>query len=173
MDSDVAVAVKLAFDVRYPLSARSGRPTQKHGMNSLEQLVERWRIAGLKLVAPAAEAEVRATFQAVGAKATADVIALYTAVGGMLQMDDELWRLWPLDEIKAENTELSSSGVLFSDYLIASWCFRLKAIADGTSAVLVDRFDGSAPTVIAHTLDEFVCSYVADATRLLDPASFG
>jgi hypothetical protein len=61
--------------------------------------------------------------------------------------------------------------VLFSDYLIASWCFRLKVNSDGTSAVLVDYFDGSESVQITQTLNEFVRLYLADATRLVDPAS--
>uniref|UniRef100_UPI001052565D hypothetical protein n=1 Tax=unclassified Variovorax TaxID=663243 RepID=UPI001052565D len=140
-------------------------------MDHLVELVDRWRAQGVQLVPAANAAEVREAFQAASSEATPDVIALYTTLGGMQSMDKEFWRLWSLDEIKSENAEPSPDGVLFSDYLIASWCFRLKRNSDNTSSVLVDYFDGSGMVQVARTLSEFVCLYWADATRLVDPAS--
>jgi hypothetical protein len=140
-------------------------------MDCLVELVDRWKAEGLQLVPAATAAEVREAFQAVNSEATPDVVTMYTTVGGMQNMDRELWRLWSLDEIKSENATPSPDGVLFSDYLIASWCFRLKVNSDGTSAVLVDYFDGSESVQITQTLNEFVRLYLADATRLVDPAS--
>lgn len=99
------------------------------------------------------------------------MIALYTSLGGMQEMDKELWRLWPLAEIKSENATASSSGVLFSDYLINCWCYRLKANSNGTSAVLVDHFDGAEPVQVASSLEEFLSLYLIDAARLLDSAA--
>jgi hypothetical protein len=140
-------------------------------MKYLDDLIDRWHAEGLHFLPAASEVEVRNVFRAIGAEATADVITLFTSIGGMGEMDKEFWRLWTLDEIKSENTEHSPNGVLFSDYLVASWCFRLKANSDGTSAVLVDYFDGSDPVVVANTLSEFFRLYSTDATRLVDPAS--
>lgn len=137
-------------------------------MQGVGELIDRWKAENLTLVPPAPKAQILETFESLGSTATADVIALYTSLGGMREMDKALWRLWPLEEIKAENSELSSHGVLFSDYLICCWCYRLKANPDGTSSVLEDRFDGSAPRLVASTLEAFFLSYLADATRLLD-----
>jgi len=140
-------------------------------MKYLDDLIDGWHAVSLRLLPAASEVEVRKVFRAVGAEATTDVIALFTSIGGMGEMDKEFWRLWTLDEIRSENTEHSANGVLFSDYLIASWCFRLKATSDGTSAVLVDYFDGSDPVVVANTVGEFFRLYSTDATGLVDPAS--
>jgi hypothetical protein len=102
---------------------------------------------------------VQATFASLGATATSDVIELYAAIGGMENMDAEYWRHWPLPEIESENSVLSPFGILFADYLISSWCYRLKATSNETSCVYVDYFDGKEPTLVANSLREFIYSY--------------
>jgi hypothetical protein len=78
-------------------------------MKYLDDLIDRWHAEGLHFLPAASEAEVRNVFRAIGAEATADVITLFTSIGGMGEMDKEFWRLWTLDEIKSENTEHSSN----------------------------------------------------------------
>lgn len=142
-------------------------------MKYLDALIDRWHAEGVHPLPAASEVELREVFRAAGAEATADVVALFTSVGGMAHMDKELWRLWTLDEIKSENAQRSPDGGLFSDYLIASWCFRLKANSDGTGAVLLDRFDGAGPVVVAGALEEFFRLYWVDAGGLVDPGALG
>lgn len=140
-------------------------------MQAMAAVVEQWKAEGISLASPVAEAAVQRVFAKLGATATSDVVALYSAMGGMHEMDKELWCLWPLDRIEQENTEASLDGVLFADYLIDSWCYRLKNNGDGTSAVLVDPPDGSSPVQVAGSLDAFFEMYTLDAVRLLDPAA--
>jgi len=89
----------------------------------------------------------------------------------MEDMDKECWRLWPLEEVRAESATHPHDRVLFSDYLMNCWCYRLKPNTDDTSSVLVDYFDGRQPTVVASTLGEFFEAYAANATLLLDAQS--
>lgn len=140
-------------------------------MRSLIDLLERWQRQSVGILPPVAPADVRDTFAAVGSVATSDVLALYARLGGMVDMDDEYWRLWSLDEVRLENTKPSPFGVLFSDYMLSCWCYRLRPNSDDTSSVLVDYFDGREPGVVAESIAEFFDEFVADATRLLDPGS--
>jgi hypothetical protein len=99
----------------------------RRNMKSLDQLINRWKDERLALLPAASELVIRETFGSLGYSATTDVLALYTAVGGMDEMDKVSWRLWPLTEIKNENATSSSGGVLFSDFAADCWRFRLKA----------------------------------------------
>src|SRR5262245_29633397 len=117
-------------------------------MQSVSLLLQRWRDEGTVVLPPNSDAEVRETFASVGSVATADVVALYGLLGGMERPDNADWRLWPLSEVGAENTKKPSPyGVLFSDWLLACWCYRLRPIDDEVSAVLVDHFNGQEPVV--------------------------
>lgn len=140
-------------------------------MHSLIDLLKRWQPQGVGILPPVAPAVVRDTFAAVGSVATSDVLALYARLGGMEEMDDEYWRLWSLDEVRRENAQPSQFGVLFSDYMLSCWCYRLKPNSDDTSSVLVDYFDDRKPSVVAESVAEFFDSYVADPTHLLDSRS--
>lgn len=137
-------------------------------MNSLRRLVDRWLQEVRHIHPPERETAVRDAFASIGSVATTDVVELYGLIGGMDDMDQHLWRLWPLAEVKAENSAPSKRGALFSDYLIWSWCYRLQPMSPDVSAVYVDHHGGQAPTLVAASLKEFFDAYRADARRLLD-----
>lgn len=136
-------------------------------MSDIATLLDRWRQQRVVLLPPATAGTVRAAFDSLGATATTDVIALYGACGGMEQMDDEYWCLWSLEQLQKENSEPSESGVIFSDYLINSWCYRLKMVNGETSAVYVDYFDGRPPLLVAPSVSGFLAAYVVDPIGLL------
>ncbi len=81
--------------------------------------------------------------------------------------DDELWRLWPLSEVVERKSDTNECGVLFSDYLLDSWAYRVKPNDAETSSVFVDYFDGRNPLLVARTLEQFFVAYVENADRLL------
>ena len=137
-------------------------------MNALDLMISQWKLEGIELVAPSSESDVRAVFARLGFTAASDVIDLYTTIGGMRDMDRELWRLWPLEDIERENLETPSRGVLFSDHLISSWCYQLNPNLDDTSSVLINHFDGAPAKQVAATLAEFFEMYKADPVRLLN-----
>jgi hypothetical protein len=72
--------------------------------------------------------------------------------------DDGMVRLWPLKEV-TESADRSDFGLLFADYMIDSWCFRLKPVSSAASAVYVDHFNGAAPKLVATSVLEFWAVY--------------
>jgi hypothetical protein len=131
-------------------------------------MAKRWQAQGVITLPPAERDEVLATFTGIGSIATSDVLELYGLLGGMHDMDHDYWRLWSLDEIKKENAEPSTFGVLFSDYMIEAWCYRLKPNSNGTSSVLVDCFDGKEPALVAESVAEFFDRYASDPMVILN-----
>ena len=128
-------------------------------MRRLAQLFERWLSEDVRPHPPASEASVSQVFSSLGSKATTEVIELYRAIGGMDSMDNEHFRLWPLAEVQSENNEQASSkGVLFADYLIACWCYRLLPVGDERCAVYVDYCDDREPVLIAESLEAFAAA---------------
>ncbi len=137
----------------------------------LTALIPRWRIEGADVLPPNAPAQIEALFAQLGQPATPEVITLYTTLGGMATMDNEFWRMWSLDEIALENQGPPSEwGVLFSDFLIHSHVFRLRATADGHSEVFTDAAEAGHPPVrVAASLAEFFALYRNDADQVLLP----
>ena len=134
-------------------------------------MIKRWHGHAVIVLPPATRADVLDTFESIGSVATADVLELYALVGGMHDLDRDYWRLWSLDEIRTENSEPSSFGVQFSDYMIDCWRYRLRPNSNDTSSVLVDYFDGAEPSVIAESVAEFFDLYAAEPMRLLNSRS--
>jgi hypothetical protein len=122
-------------------------------------------------VPPCGESIVRATFMDAGVDAPRDLIRLYGAIGGMESHDDELWRLWPLSDVADRKSEANDFGVLFSDYLIDSWAYRIQPNNMDTSAVFLDYYDSKDSILVARTLAEFFDEYVENADRLLTQTS--
>ena len=136
-------------------------------MNSLHILVNRWQSENVGPFPPYGEATIRATFLSTGIEPPEDLVYLYGVIGGMDTGTNELWRLWPLNEVEKTGTEANEFGVLFSDYFISSWCYRIKPNDAHTSSVYVDYFDGRQPFLVAQTLEQFFDRYKADANDLL------
>ncbi len=138
-------------------------------MNSLRTLLLRWSLEDVGPRPPESRASVEKTFAAVGYRATSDVVHLYGEIGGMDIGDNHLWRLWPLPEVAAQ--EPTDSGVQFADYMLSSWLYRLRPISAEESAVYVDFVDGTAPALVAASLEDFFSRYVKNTDLLLDPGS--
>jgi hypothetical protein len=131
--------------------------------SSLNTLMHRWSLERqLKLYPPVSRESVMATFQQFGVCATADLIYLYGCVGGMNNFDGNLWRLWPLQELVERNEEYGecNDGLLFSDYMIDAWSYRVHIVGRNEAAVYVDRFVGNERILVAKTLTEFFRKYV-------------
>ena len=137
-------------------------------MQWLDQLIKRWRAEPVELL-PGERAEaVIAAFQTFGVHPTDDVIALYGRIGGMTVMDSAYWRLWPLAEIASgDQQNAAERGVVFSDYCISCWEYRLKPNVSGGSAVYLEEYDARAPSLVAPSLEAFFAMYVANADALL------
>jgi len=142
-------------------------------MIQVEDLVRRWDKEQCRALPPARAAEVVAAFDSVGCMATADVVELYGRCGGMEQMDDNYWRLWSLAEITRKNAEKAEFGALFGDYLIDSWCYRLKPVNPQLSAVYMDYYNGSRPFLVAASLGQFLESLWLDPRGILEGQGLG
>lgn len=138
-------------------------------MDALSNLIARWSTQKVGLLPPEPEFAIKHTFASIGGHATTEILALYTKIGGMSEMDAEYWRLWSLKEIEEENAAPSAYGVLFSDYLIYCWSFRLRALDGGRTEVYLDLFDNTAPRLVAESLSEFFVTYVRNPDDVLLP----
>ena len=125
-------------------------------MHSLAELIQRWRRANCAILPGEPEARVREVFARVGSEATPDVIAMYGAIGGLPEADGQLWRLWSLAEVEAANAERSKFGVLFADYFICGWCYRLRPTGNGISEVYMD----DPPQLVVGSLAEYFDEYL-------------
>lgn len=130
---------------------------------SLESLVARWARESTALLPPETPAAIVAAFARTGTAATRDVVSLYSTLGGMEIMDDGCLRIWPLQEI--EKQPASEAGVIFADYLMDSWCFRLRPLTPDTSAVYFDAFDGRASQLVANDVLQFLDLYEHDPKK--------
>jgi hypothetical protein len=136
-------------------------------MQSLNTLLKRWANEDVGALPGVEASSVQACFASLDSVATADVIALYAEIGGMDKMDKEYWRHWSLSEIESENKSPSPSGVLFADYMISCWCYRVKAVSQEVSAVYIDFFNDKNPTLVANSLEEFFSMYLKDPDSVL------
>lgn len=137
----------------------------------LTALIPRWRIEGTELLPPHTPAHIQALFARLGQPATAEVLTLYTTLGGMATMDGEFWRLWSLEEISRTNQDQPSEwGVQFADFLTHSQVFRLRTAADGRSEVFTDSVGAdAAPVRVAASLNEFFSLYRNNPDQVLAP----
>lgn len=134
----------------------------------LERLLKRWKREGLNVLPPYGEAVVRSTFLEAGTEVPKDVIVLYSVIGGIDAPDGNNWRLWPLSEVYKRRAEANGHGVLFSDFLLDSWLYRIKPNDTETSAVYVDYFDGREPILVARSLEQFFEMYLDDPTGVME-----
>jgi hypothetical protein len=137
-------------------------------MHALETLTRRWKEQNLDVLPGCSVLDIHTAFSQAGGKASTDVIALYSAIGGMLESEhDAEWRLWTPAEIASENREPSLFGVLFSDHLISSWCYRLKYETENRSSVFIDYLDPETPPVkLFDDLEELLDALVTDPDAL-------
>ena len=137
-------------------------------MQKLSQLVDHLLAGGKSPYPVVQEHEVRKLFSSLGSTATEDVVYLYGRIGGMDLMDEEHFRLWPLVEVSKENSlNETANGILFADYLISCWSYRLAPVSDAKSAVYVEYFDGQHPVCVANSLEEFATAYFARPNDVL------
>ncbi|WP_222612438.1 hypothetical protein [Undibacterium flavidum] len=131
-------------------------------------MIERWKSEGVVLLPPETEQVTRSTFSKIGAVATSDVVSMYAILGGMQEMDKECWRLWSLADIQVDNTKSIATGVLFSDYLIECWSYRLVPNDNDTSSVFADYFNDDKCIRVANSLEEFFGLYAENPYSVLE-----
>jgi hypothetical protein len=139
-------------------------------MNSLATLMSAWKTQNLRLLPPEPQERVIATFARFGVHPGDQVMKMYSMVGGFEVPDENDWRLWSLREIEAELPDARAEhGILFSDYLIGCWCFRLRPTVHGEMEVVLDECSGNVPQVVARDLASFFDAYVLNPDGVLVP----
>lgn len=138
-------------------------------MEIIKILVSEWKKQGIELLLENSLTEIHDAFTRSGRQPTLDVVELYSAIGGMCEMENAAyWRLWSLEEIVERNVEPSPFGILFSDHLMDSWCYRLRYETDNRSSVYVDYFDSrKSPKKLFDGLEEFLIAYSKDPKEIL------
>ncbi|MES2042137.1 MAG: hypothetical protein V4495_30355 [Pseudomonadota bacterium] len=136
--------------------------------SNIVKLVTRWRYQDIEMLPPFSKAVVHQVFNDIGAHATDDVVALYESLGGMPNMNEDNWRIWSLQEISDANHDLAAFGVIFSDYLLDCYHFRLKPVSEAVSEVWVDGFDNGPPVCVAKSLDDFIERYIISPESVLN-----
>jgi len=131
-------------------------------MSSIEQVLAKWRAAGVDLLPPCDEVQVATVIQSLGQVLSHDVADLYAATGGMYDgvMDDLCFSLWPLDRVVAENQKPAVGGVLFADFLIDSHVYLFRSEGADVSSVYVEYGDGKGPQLVADSVSEFFRLYL-------------
>ncbi len=135
---------------------------------SVGSLIERWKREGVEIQPPVDRTTVTQSFEAVGSKAPGDVVALFALLGGMSEMDNEYWKMWSLQEIIEANQVQSNHGILFSDYCMDCYQYRLNPISAQVSEVWVEGFDYGPPVLIASSLADFFDAYISNPDSVLN-----
>jgi hypothetical protein len=137
-------------------------------MTAIEQAIEKWKLEKIALHSPLEESVVMATLSALGRPYSRDVLALYTATGGMkdCNSDSHLWSLWSLERVISETSRYTRPYILFADFLINSHFYCFKYENEERSSVAVDYLDGTEPETLAGSVQEFFEMLNNDAARL-------
>jgi len=130
---------------------------------------DKWIAQDLGVRAPRDHKVIIASFKSVGFVAPEELIVLYTVLDGKDEMDGAHFRLWGLDEIVKENSapaeigKIKDHGIMFADYLVDTWMFRVRA--DGK--VTMDASEDEGPIVKSNSIREFLELMVKDPDEAL------
>jgi hypothetical protein len=134
---------------------------------ALTTLVARWKQEGVELRPPVDPAALQAMLCRLSVPIAQDVIELYSMVGGMPEMDANMFCLWPLDRLISERAQSRSSHVEFADYMIDSFRYAWKQTCPETSAVLIDFYDGQVDSlaIASGSITMFFEKYAAASSK--------
>ena len=137
-------------------------------MTAIERAIEKWKVEDVALRSPKEETQVIAQLNALGRVYSRDVLALYTATGGMEdgESDSHMLSLWNLDRVVAETSRYDRPHILFGDFLIDSHFYCFKYENESRSLVCVDYFNGEEPELLAESVTEFFEILHTNAARL-------
>jgi len=131
---------------------------------------QKWTKENLDVHPPRNLKAITQSFRALNFDAPEQLVSLYSVLDGKEEMDKEHFRLRRLDEIVEENSSqqefsrIDEHGILFSDYLINSWCYRIKSNGE----VLLDSCEHDRlPTLKSKSLVEFFETMASDPDEAL------
>ncbi len=147
------------------------------------RIIERWRHSNIATLRSNSFETIAAFEMKHGVVLPADVRDYFATVDGTGDdMDGELFRFWPLTEVKPvyevlEDTERFSypdrfaypNCFVFADYCISCWDYAVKLTSDPTQPAPVFRVTGSDPPgeQMASSFREFMERYAADPNNVI------
>lgn len=116
---------------------------------------DHWRKRGVPLRPPHTPDEVAEAFRALCYPLSADVLRLYTTVGGFADHEtDGLWSLWSLPRIREQPQ--GGPFLPFADWLIASHRYAFHCEDERTSSVYIVEDDRRVASSVAEFLDRYL-----------------
>ncbi|MBT5017817.1 hypothetical protein OAH05_02540 [bacterium] len=131
----------------------------------LSHCIAQWKEEGLELGSPISEDEVRRVWAELNQETSADVVELYTTIGGFHEYtfdDDLFWSLWPWQYLQERNKELHREGIVFCDHSIEIDCWEIRYETRQHSSVW-----SSHGYKTWSSLEEFFKQYLEDPWQLL------
>jgi hypothetical protein len=137
-------------------------------LTTLDEVLDKWRAAGISLLPPADVAHVVSMLDRTGRKYSLDVVNFYCAFGGMKDSESDFYcvSFWPLDKVISENSSYARPHILFADFLIHSHCYCFRYEDNERSSVCVDYFNDSEPERIAESVEDFFHLYLRNPKKL-------
>ncbi len=100
--------------------------------DTLERVKKYWKDENLPIEEPLDRERLRDRLEALGVRATEEIVAVFSALNGFkeMDMDDELFSFWPMSWIIEENRKSEwvkdKSYVHFADFLIFSHRYAFR-----------------------------------------------
>lgn len=148
-----------------------------------ERVAERWRRSNIAPSLGATDESLALFESRFQVSLPTDVRRYFGLLNGTGQdMDDDMYRFWPLSEVKPVHEELSdANGVkypdrfaypdcyVFADYLISSWLYAVKITDDPTQPAPVFRVTASDTPgeQMASSFSEFMSRYADDPNSVI------
>lgn len=148
------------------------------------RITKHWQRSGIVIRQGLSMADVESFQLKYGVVVPPDVLAYFLTVDGSSadDMDDDLFRFWPLAEVVPVHEELDERGgvvypdrfaypdcFVFADYLIHSWLYAVKLTADPTQPAPVYRVTGGdhPGEQMSASFGEFVARYAANPSSVM------
>ncbi len=150
-------------------------------MDLWQRLVEHWRRCGVTIRSGVDAAAVRAFEAKYQTVLPSDLRSYFEVVDGMWdQMDPDLFRFWPLDEMIPVHEWLTAANpdrfaypgcFLFADHCISCWCYAVRLCASSEQRGAVFLVTGGDPPgeKLADSVVEFVEMYLTDVKSIYAP----
>lgn len=148
------------------------------------KIIDYWRGSGIVIRPGVSMAEVESFQLKYGVAVPADLLEYLLAVDGSSdgEMDNDLFRFWPLSEVVPVHVELDERGgvvysdrfaypecFVFADYLVNSWLYAVKLTADPGQPAPVYRVTASKDPgeQMSASFREFMESYAASPSSIV------
>ena len=170
--------------LRHPKPVREPAEEPNLSFEPWSKIVGYWRRSGIVIRPGVSLAEVEAFQLKYSVAVPADLLAYLLTVDGSSDgdMDDDLFRFWPLSEVVPVHEELDERGgvvysdrfcypncFVFADYLVNSWLYAVKLTTDPSQPAPVYRVTASRDPgeQMSASFREFMESYAASPGNIL------